>query len=533
MSAEDDLIADVASYSRDPLGYAHYAFPWAEEGELAAFAGPHPWQAEILDAIGQHLRGPKWQDPIRIAVSSGRGIGKSALISMLSQWAMATCDDCRVVVTANTEPQLATKTWPEISKWFRRAINSHWWVNTATKICSADKRHADTWRIDRETWSENNVEAFRGLHNSGKRMVIIFDEAAGIPTPIWQATEGSLTDEGTEMIWVAFSNPSQTTGSFRECFGRFKHRWLHKTIDSRTVPGTNKEEIERWRVDYGEDSDYFRVNVKGEFPRAGSGQLIPSDLVQDARKRELQESAYVGHWRVLVCDVARYGDDQTVVGYRQGPLFKVTDKCRFDEFIVGPNGQKQNSTVQTANRVIMRMKELDPRTVVIDGDGIGGGVVDYIRESDYGIAWLKANPARRIMEFHGGSGPTDANMYFNFRASMWGAMKSWLQGGQIPDDPELESDLTGPQYFFSNKNQIQLEKKEDMKKRGLASPDLGDCLAMSFCAIIAGKTQEERDREQVEATKDVQQRNLVQYKLTMEREAQTRRAEERRPDHWD
>jgi hypothetical protein len=342
-----------------------------------------------------------------------------------------------------------------------------------------------------------------------------------------------MTDEGTEMIFLAFSNPSQPSGAFHECFGRLKHRWVTRQIDSRNAPGTNKEEIQRWLEDYGEDSDYFRVNVRGEFPRAGSGQFISSEVVQDARKRKLEPKAYERQWKVLVCDVARYGDDQTIIGYRQGPKFEITDKCRFDPFIVGPDGQKMNSVVQTANRVIARMKELDPRTVVIDGDGIGGGVVDYIRESQFGITWLKENPARRIMEFHGGTSPTDANMYFNFRASMWGATRTWLQTGSIPDDPEMETDLTGPKYFFSNKNQIQLEKKEDMKKRGLASPDLGDTLAMSFCAVTAGMTQEETDRDKVLAAKDDSERHLLQFKLTMERDARLRRAEERRPAHWE
>lgn len=519
MTAEDQLIEDIAGFSSDPLGYVHYAFDWLEEGELQDFAGPHPWQADILSTIGRHLKSPDWANPIRIAVSSGRGIGKSALIAMLCQWSMSTCDDCRVIVTANTEPQLATKTWPEISKWFRRAINSHWWTNTATKICSSDKRHADTWRVDRETWSENNVEAFRGLHNAGKRMVIIFDEAAGIPTAIWEATEGSLTDENTEMIWIVFSNPSQPTGSFRECFGRFKHRWITAQIDSRTVPGTNKEELDAQVKDYGEDSDYVRVNVKGEFPRAGSKQLIPADVVSGARYRVLPPSSYESHWKILVCDVARFGDDQTVIGYRQGFKFMITDKLR------------GLSVVQTSRRLMERIKELDPRTVVIDGDGIGGGVVDHVKE--YMAAWFKENPARILMEFHGGTTPIDGHMYFNYRANMWGLMRDWLASGDIPDDPELETDLTGPEYSISNKNQIQLEKKEDMKKRGLASPDLGDTLAMSFCAYTLSKTQEERDRDKVLATTDEQQRRLLQYKLTMERDARLRRAEERRPEHWE
>lgn len=473
MRIDQELIEEIGRCAADPLRHVRLAFPWGEPGELERFSGPHDWQADILASIGKHLRSANRYEPLKIAVSSGRGIGKSALISMVAHWAMSTCDDARVIVTANTETQLATKTWPEISKWFRRSINNHWWVPTATRICARDKAHADTWRIDRETWSENNVEAFRGLHNLGKRMVFIFDEAAGIPDVIWRAAEGSLTDENTEMIWLAFSNPSQNTGSFRECFGRLKHRWVTRQIDSRKVPGTNKEEIKRWIEDYGEDSDFCRVNVKGEFPRAGSTQFIAGDVVSEARKRQCVPTGF----KVLSVDVARFGDDQTVIGLRQGLHFKVLEKLRGMD------------VVQVAQRVMYQMKTHVPRSTVIDGDGIGAGVVDIVKL--YMAEWFKANAPCRLHEFHGGSSPKDPEMYFNRRAEVWGMMRDWLNAGQIPDDAELESDLTGPQYFFSNKNQIQLEKKEDMKKRSLASPDIGDTLAMSFDPNPAAKTRKE------------------------------------------
>jgi hypothetical protein len=285
------------------------------------------------------------------------------------------------------------------------------------------------------------------------------------------------------------------------------------------VPGTNKEEIAGWVKDYGEDSDYVRINVKGEFPRTGSNQFIGADLVSEARYRVLRPDEYESQWKVLVCDPARFGEDRTVIGYRQGPKFVILDKLRGMD------------SVQVARRFIQRMKEHDPRTCVIDGDGLGGPICDIVRDEMKG--WFAANPARRFTEFHGGIAPTDANAYFNYRVSMWGRMRDWLKVGQIPDDPELEMDLTGPTYGHSNKNQLQLEKKEDMKKRGLASPDLGDTLAMSFCAIVAGKTQLERDTEKLAAAGSITERSLLQFKLTHERDARERQAEERRPAHWE
>lgn len=484
MSPETELQQDIARYSRDPVNFVRYAFPWAEvDTTLETHDGPYQWQLDVLSLIGEHFRGPGWAQPLRVAVASGRGIGKSALIAMICNWALSTCEDCRITVTANTESQLAVKTWPEISKWFRMAVNKHWWVPTATKICVKNKDHADIWRMDRETWSENNVDAFRGMHNAGKRQVVIYDEASGIPTPIWNATEGSLTDADTEMLWIAFSNPSQNEGSFRECFGKFGHRWKTFQIDSRKVPGTNLEEINQQVADYGEDSDYVRVNVRGEFPRAGSSQFISSEVVSEARRRVVsdQERAY----KILSVDVARFGDDQTVIGIRQGLKLTILEKLRGLD------------TTQVAMRTMMFMRQLEPRSCVIDGDGIGGGVLDYIRL--HGADWMEKRKAYfRLEEFHGGATPGDGFMYFNRRAEAWGMMRDWLETADIPDDPELADDLIIPQYFFSNKNQIQLERKEDMKKRGFRSPDCGDMLAMSMSVRPIPKTYEEALIEQIE-----------------------------------
>lgn len=473
MTAEEQLIEDYAGYSRDPLACVYYSFPWGEAGDLEEYDGPREWQASVLQAIGEHLQNPDTRfQPCQIAVASGHGIGKSALIAMITHWAKSTCEDARVVVTANTATQLDTKTWPEVSKWFRRSLNAHWWDVQATSITIREKDHKETWRTDAITWSENNTEAFAGLHNKGKRIVVIFDEASAIADRVWEVTEGALTDEETEIIWIAFGNPTQNTGRFRECFGRYKHRWITRQIDSRTVAGTNKAQLDKWIQDYGEDSDFCRVRVRGEFPRAGSTQFISGDVVAAARKRDVGDQS--GVYKILSVDVARFGDDQTVIGVRQGLRFSVLEKLRGLD------------TMQVGARVKYHVEREEPRTCVIDGDGIGAGVFDYVH---FHVAeWKSKRPWFRLEEFHGGGKPFDASMYFNARAEVWGLMRAWLETGEIPDDAELDSDLTGPQYFFSAKNAIQLERKEDMKKRGLASPDVGDALAMTFSANVKRET---------------------------------------------
>ena len=364
MTPEQELIQDIGQFCRDPLAFTRYAFPWGQSGSLEQHS-IRQFQVEALSQIRDHLSGPRRFDPLQLAICSGHGIGKSALIAFILNWAMSTCDDCRGIITAGKEEQMATKTWPEVSKWFNLAINRHWWELTATKIHVKQGRHRDSWRIDRVTWSKENVDTFAGLHNQGKRIVVIFDESSSIDDRIWEVTEGALTDENTEIIWIAFGNPTQNTGRFRECFGKFKHRWIQKQIDSRTVEGTNKALYAKWVEDWGEDSDFVRIRVRGEFPRAGSSQFIAGDVVEEARKRDVgdQRKAY----KILSVDVARFGDDQTLIGWRQGLRAVITDKIRGMD------------TIQVGRQVIMRIVEEHPRSCVIDGDGIGGGVVDYVR----------------------------------------------------------------------------------------------------------------------------------------------------------
>lgn len=458
---EQEIVNEIYKRRKDPLGYCKFAFPWGE-GELGDSSGPRKWQAEILGYIGGHLKGKENHQPCRIAVSSGHGIGKSALIAQIISWAMSTCEDCKVIVTANTGSQLATKTVPEVSKWFRLAINAHWWDVNATSIRVKEKGHEKTWRTDFIPWSEQNPQAFAGLHNKGKRIIVIFDEASEIADVIWETASGALTDENTEIIWLAFGNPTKNSGNFRNCFGSNKHRWKHFQIDSRTVEGTNKQEIAKLVEDFGEDSDYVRVRVRGEFPRVGFNQFIPSDAVALCRKYKAE--GYESLPKILSVDVARFGDDQTVIGIRQGRKARLLAKYRGLD------------NVQVAERVIEFIQAEKPDAVVVDGDGLGAGVVDQITHRGFG---------RGLFEFHGGATATDPAAYFNRRCEIWGLMRDALKAGmEIPDLAELETDLTAPQYSISNKQQIVLEKKEDMKKRGLASPDLGDMLAMTFSVNV-------------------------------------------------
>lgn len=463
-----ELVAEISSYSLDPLGFVLFALPWGRPGtDLADADGPRPWQRDVLLDLGARLRAGYAPDaalmPVLKAVASGHGIGKSALVSWLIAWALATCEDTKVVLTANTEPQLRTKTWPEISKWFRLLICAPWFRVQGMSIVSSAPGHEKTWRCDAVTWSEDNLEAFAGLHNKDKRIVLIFDEASGIHDRVWEVAEGAMTDADTEILWCVFGNPTQPQGRFFECFGRLRHRWHGIQVDSRTVPGTNLAQFATWVEDYGEDSDFVRVRVRGVFPRAGSSQFIGTDLVDAAAKREA--AAILTDALVLGVDVARFGSDQSVIWFRKGR----------DARSIPPIKLRGVDTMQLAARVVDEARRWNADGVFIDETGIGAGVVDRCRQLKLEVVGVNNGSTADRATFD-----ADATKYANKGAEMWGNLREWLKGGAIPDDVELVPELTGRQYGFNADNAIQLERKDDMRKRGLASPDNADALALTF-----------------------------------------------------
>lgn len=462
-SLEQQIIAEVGECTDDPLKFAERFFPWGVK-ELATSAGPRKWQREILTHIRDHLQNPKTRFQLcRVAVASGKGIGKSALISMIINWAMSTCGDAKVVVTANTGTQLATKTVPEVSKWTRLAFNRHWWEAKATSITSRQPGHEREWRTDFTPWSAENQEAFSGLHNKDKRMVVIFDEASGIDDIIWNNTQSTFTDENTEMIWIAFGNPTQATGGFRECFGKNAGLWKTYRIDSRTVEGTNHEILAQQVAAHGEDSWYVRIWIRGEFPLVGTDQFIQPDHVEAARHTKAVSFDHLP--KILACDVARYGADQTVIGYRQGRKSVILEKLRGKD------------TVFVAERVIHWQQEIKADATVVDEDGLGSGTVDQIKARSF-----------KCFGFRGGMTANDDKKYRNRRTEVWGLMRDWLAAiPEIPDDPELAEQLTAPLYSYNAKGQIELETKDDMKERvpSLGSPDCADFLAMTFSVTVA------------------------------------------------
>jgi hypothetical protein len=466
---EDRLEELIASTYADPLAYALVAFPWGEKGTVLERHpdGPDEWHRELFSAMAQTVlenialrsKGEPLK-PFRAAVASGHGVGKSACVAWIILWLMSTRVDCRGIVTANTEGQLSTRTWPELAKWHNLAINKHWFEWTATRFSYAKypEDRKKNYCFDAVPWSEHRSEAFAGLHNETSAVCYIFDEASGVPAKISEVASGGLTDG--EPFWLKFGNPTEASGDFFECFHRLRHLWLTLHVNSLDVRITNKRYLQELLEQWGPDSYEYRVRVMGQFPLESATQLIATYLVDDAEKREVvldKEQPLI-----LGVDVARFGDDRSVLFFRRG----------MDARSIAPIAFSKMDTAQTTARVVEAAHAFNPAHIVIDGVGVGGGVVDRLKLLGF-----------RILDINGGARADSPKRYFNRRAEMWVRMRDWLQGGGcIPEDKYLRPDLIAPEYKYSSSQQIHLERKEDMKRRGLGSPDFGDALALTFAS---------------------------------------------------
>jgi len=479
-SAEDEqaLMASLwtPALKNDPLKFVMWLFPWGQKNTpLENFAGPRKWQREVLKELADHIatnNGKIDFETLRMAVSSGRGIGKSALVCWLVIWMLTTRIGSTTIVSANSETQLRAVTWAEITKWLALALNSHWFEVSATRVMPAKwltelverdlKKGTRYWGVEGRLWSEENPDAYAGVHNFDGVM-LIFDEASGIADPIWAVSAGFFTENTPNRFWLAFSNPRRNTGYFYEAFNAKRDFWRNKTVDARSVEGTDKAVYEQIIQEYGPDSVQAHVEVYGEFPSAGDDQFIPVYLVDDAFGRPRYKDATAPI--IIGVDPARFGADATVIAVRQGRDLNAIKRYRGDD------------TMEIVGRVIEAIEEYNPALVVIDEGGLGAGVVDRLKEQRY-----------KIKGVNFGNKSVKPVMYGNKRAEMWGLMREWLKTASIPADKLLKSDLTSPRMKPDSKGTIFLEGKKEMKARGLASPDAADAIAVTFAYPVGSRT---------------------------------------------
>ena len=485
---EQLLIEAILKFVDDPYGFVMYVFPWGEKGTpLANKDGPRPWQKRALIKIGNQLRenrrliaAGKQPKMIRLARSSGRGIGKSAFLGWLGLFTFSCTVGSTTIVSANTEGQLKDTTFPEIKKWATMAIHSRWFELHSMSIRPAEwlkdvlakttKLDSSYWYIQARLWSDDNPDAFAGPH-SQEGMTVLFDEASGIASNIWPVTQGYFTDATLLRIWVAISNPRNPSGEFFNCFHLNRTQWDTETIDARTIDENDQQIYADIITKYGKDSDQARVEVYGKFPRQGDNQFIGRGLVEEAIAVDAEFDP--GAPLVMGVDPARMGDDNAEIFFRRG----------FDARSIPPITVPKGRLTALAQTVARAIDTHDPDAVFIEGDGVGGGLIDILIKMRY-----------RVIEVSVGGQADDDDQWADRRTEIWAKGRSWMErGGAIdPHDEDLHTDMTAPLYEFNDKGRVKLESVKSLKKRGFASPNKSTALFLTLDRNVGRKSMRTR-----------------------------------------
>jgi len=454
----------VASYALDPLGFIQHCYRWPVKNEH----GPDAIQCRFLTELGEQVRARRFDGihtvmPIRMAISSGHGIGKSAIGAWLVHWVLSTRPNCRGTVTANTNDQLEKKTWAAVREWHRYLINAEWFESNANIMFRRDRRAS--WFVAPASCAEENSEAFAGQHAKDSTSLYLFDEASAVPDKIWNVAYGGLTDG--EPIFVALGNSTRNTGEFyRVCFGSGRERWTATVVDSRESKFSNKELIDEWLHDYGEDSDFVRVRVRGLPPNADELQYIDAGRIYQAQTNV----PYVIAQEPLIAgvDVSGGGSAWTVCMFRQG----------FDARAIKPILLTGEQTIKHDRQLVV-----DQLANALNEHPVTAMFIDSAYGAPVAVR-LKQMGFRNVHEVNFGGASSDPYCE-NARAAMWKALKEFLPKGAIDQhDHRLATELASPGFHLSKKNKLVLESKAEMQRRGVASPDRADALALTFALPV-------------------------------------------------
>lgn len=464
----------ILKFRDDPLGFTLWDFHWGRPGILERFEGPDKWQREFLAELGEQVKERNFDGrtpvkPIRMSRSAGKGIGKSVIVALICNWIMKTWPYCQGTITANTFSQLESKTWATIQHWFRISKSSGDFIVGGGGI--RHKTYGKSWQCTPQTCREENAESFAGQHAANSVQFYIFDESSSISEKIWETAQSGMVD-GMPMIF-AFGNPTRSNGSFFSVnFGAERSRWNHATIDARDCMIPNKQTIAEDIEFHGEDSDYVRVYVKGLPPEASDMQYIDSSRVYEAQRRTVE--VLPNEPLIAGVDLARGGGDKAVIRFRCG------NDARSVPPIKIPADQTRDSMLLVAKLADLATQVYQGKRVAVwflDGGGVGGPIIDRMVQLGH----------KNFVEIQFGGRAVDDKHYGNMRAQMWSKMRDALGNRlAIDTDKELEIDLTSVGLGRPDKTErIILESKEAMKRRGLASPDDGDALALTWARPVA------------------------------------------------
>lgn len=429
-------------------------------------AEPDPWQADFLEAFPLHSR---------LALKSCKGPGKSAVSAWLGWNFLATRPHPKVVATSISGDNLRDGLWTEFAKWQQRSdLLKAGFTWGAERI--VNKQHPETWWASARQWNKTadasqQANTLAGIH--GDYVLILVDEAGGVPSGVVVAADAALANadetRGTEAKLVLTGNPTHLSGPLYEACTTQRALYFVMEItsdpdDPKRTPRVSIQWAREQITKHGRENPWVLVNVFGKFPPGQSNTLLGVEQVAEAAKRTLNERDFQEEPKIFGVDVARFGDDETCIMMRQGRA------C------FAPKSFRNIDLMQTAGEVALAMEKHRPDAVFVDQTGIGSGVVDRLHQLGQGVIGI---------DF--GSRPLSGK-FLNRRVEMWHKMADWVrEGGCIPDDPVLRSELPGPTYHFAPDGRMVLESKDEMKRRGVASPNRADALALTFAAPVAAK----------------------------------------------
>jgi len=393
----------------------------------------------------------------RIAVKSGQGCGKTSTLVWLTLLYLLTLEDCRILITAPSAQQLNRVFHSELLKWHARlpVLFKNFFDIKKESVHIKGKEYQMASLV---TGNPSNIEGLQGGHATN--YIVMGDEASGLEENVFDTLLGTLGAGDGRFILT--SNPVRNSGRFYEIFASENKRWNRITFSGLQSAQISSSWLEDMKEMYTEDDDNYQIRVLGNFGRFGEQQFIPSNLIEQCAKEYVEFKAYTNYPKVMGVDVARFGADQTVFIVRQGP--KIIDMVKFSNL----------DTMEVTARIVDLHHKHKPSVIYIDAIGIGAGVFDRASELQL--------PVKEVIVSHKSTKPS---MYGNFRAQLWGELKDWMQnGGDIPDDKDLISQLNSMQYTYNNKMQILLMTKKDIKRMGLPSPDIADAIALTFAGSI-------------------------------------------------
>lgn len=440
--AADLLDPPAEPYVDDPVGFVREVL------------GGYPWskQREILESVRDHKR---------TAVRSGHGVGKTKSAAWVALWFLYSHRNSRVITTAPTWTQVKDLLWREIR----------------TEHAAAEDLRGECHHLQLELdsdWvalglSTDKPERFQGHH--AEHMLLIVDEASGVDRAIFEAAEGFMTGEHARVLLIG--NPTQMAGQFYDAHHSERALWncLHvNVLESPNFTGEKvpadvarqlpaKEWVEDKKVKWGEGSPIWDVRVEGKFNSQADDTVIGLAAIEAAQRREVAPHPY-DDTKVVSCDVARFGSDETVFAFRHG------EQVRIIETYVG------RATTHTAGRLVHHFRELEADHTVVDDTGVGGGVTDMVREQ--GVP---------VEAFNGGETALEPDEYPNRRSELWFVAGAELANADLDQDEQLAADLSAPKWKMDSKGRRVVEPKDETKKRLGRSPDRGDAVLLTYAAV--------------------------------------------------